>query len=54
MPSTTLVVINLLIDNTENSRRFNLILVSYIRAITPQVIQGVSQKRPLKMLEIIS
>ena len=41
--STTLVIIKLSVDNTENLKRFNLMLVSCIRTIPPQGIQGVSQ-----------
>ena len=43
MLSTTLLIIKLSVDNMENSKRFNLILVSCIRIIPPQDIRGVSQ-----------
>ena len=39
MLSTTLLIIKLSVDNMENSKRFNLILVSCIRIIPPQDIR---------------
>ena len=43
MLSTTLVIRKLSVGNIENSKRFNLILVSSIRIIPSQGIQVVSQ-----------
>ena len=43
MLSTTLVIIKLSVDNIVNSKRFNLTLVSLIRIIPPQGMQGASQ-----------
>ena len=43
MLSTTLVIIKLSVENIGNSKRFNLILVSCIRIIPPQGMQGVSK-----------
>ena len=43
MLSTTLVIMKLSVGNIENSKRFNLILVSCITMILAQGIQGVSK-----------
>ena len=55
MLSTTLIIIRLSVDIIENLKRFNLILVSFVRIIPPQGIQGVSQilsKNRLKQIQI--